>query len=83
MEAAGIEPESDSPQLIEGEAVRNSKAPRAANALHDTGTDWLDLSRVDSELRVLIEAWPLLPEQIKVALSTLESGVRSIEEAEA
>lgn len=79
MEAAGIEPVSEESQLVSEQRVSDGGPLGAANALHDSGTDWLDLSRVDSELRKLIEAWPLLPEHIKAAFGALAAGVRPTE----
>ena len=79
MEAAGIEPASPESQPVSGQRVSDGGRQRAANALHDSGTGWLELSRVDSDLRELIEAWPQLPEHIKAAFSVLASGVRSMD----
>ena len=85
MEAAGIEPASDVSQPVGDKELSDTGTTRAANALHDSGTDWLDLSQIDNDLKELIEVWAQLPVPIKAALRTLarsgieeEKGVKSV-----
>jgi hypothetical protein len=72
VEAAGIEPagETDANNST-ANVCENQPIPSAANALHDSDSNWLNLSSIDAALRAVIVAWDSLPQRIRQAIQML------------
>jgi len=80
VEAAGIEPPFDSG--VTGEALCdcvNGQHPRAAHALHFSGTSEQSMSLIDAtrhgdsnvQLSLIVLAWPYLPEHVRASILLL------------
>ena len=69
MEAAGIEPASDFAVSPNGDCLCDfCEGWRAALALQNDGSSWLDLTQLDADLQRMISAWDMLPDAIKRAI---------------
>jgi hypothetical protein len=72
MEAAGIEPASEIDATNSAASgCENQETPSAANALHDSDSNCLNLASIDADLRVVIGAWGFLPHNIRQAIIML------------
>ena len=72
MEAAGIEPaEKIDATDSAASGSENPPPPRAANALHSSDTNCLDLSSLDADLQEVIAAWNEIPFNVQQAILML------------
>jgi hypothetical protein len=72
VEAAGIEP-AEKINVTDSAASgsENLPPPRAANALHGSGSNCLHLSSLDADLREIVAAWNGIPFNVQEAILVL------------
>jgi hypothetical protein len=74
VEAAGIEPayEIDATNSA-ASGCENQETPTAANALHGSDSNCLNMALIDADLREVVLAWSGIPASVRQVIVTLAS----------